>query len=141
MVFGGLILTNKFNPRIPSGIFLLNSSDNVDGGNTPIFYSCPLLTKVLSQSNITGNLTNDDRQDTSISYAGTWINLNANNSANSFIIFPNYGICGYADSDYGGTILINFKNRTNYPVIVNCPISNSCSSVKVFYHDILLVKT
>ena len=143
IVFGyGLTngLTNKFHFRFHNaGVYALNANDNLNEGITPIFWSCSNLTNVLNQPNITGALTDDDRQDTSNSASGNWINMNANNSINLFVLYKNYGFVAFDDPDYTG-IRINFKNRTNYPVIVNAGISNSVSSVKIYYCDREIVK-
>ena len=55
-------------------------------------YSCLNLTNLFSQPDTNSNLGCSNRQDFTVSDAGTYNNLNANDNIDGFVIYPNWGL-------------------------------------------------
>jgi hypothetical protein len=140
---GGL----SFNPSINTlNITRINSAYVggvwlIDGTNTgsfnalvPLFTSQPTLADINNQSALTFT-----RQTTSYATGGSYINPFDNfDKVDIAIVFPNWGIVGFVDSNYqtAGGILINFKNIYDYPVYVNFT-DNQMSSCLIYRNDVL----
>jgi hypothetical protein len=123
-----------------AGVYLLGSIGNPYDNTIPISYSCPDLTNMLNQPNISSNLTSSERQDFSSSISGSYINLNAfaNSSPDCAIIYPNFGCVVYNNTNYSGTILLNYKNSTPNAVCLKMSSINSAKSIKIYYFNQLI---
>lgn len=116
----------------------LNSRGNIAGvyflnGNyvTPLFFSCTDIDNAYNQQYTSGT-TNYTSQ--SGGAVGSWATLALNDSNNRFVVLPRYGLIGYQNNSYGGSVYINFKNNTNNPVIVSPSNTDDISSMKIYYN-------
>jgi hypothetical protein len=132
-VFWDVVYISSYYNFNGGGVFLLNSNNNYDSGATPLHYSCPLLTNVFNQPTTSGSISSADRTNFGESAAGSYIALTVNDSANSAIVYPNWGCVFYSNTDYAGTLLLNYQNNTKNPVCVNLSSSNAASSVRIYY--------
>ena len=113
------------------GVYMLGGT-----GNFLLPYSCIDLRNVFSQPYTSSLISNDDRQDIVQSISGYYSVINKNDNDNDgFLIYPNWGLVVYEHINYYGTILLNYKNKTNNPVCVKSSIANTASSIKIYYFD------
>jgi hypothetical protein len=103
-----------------------------------IYYSCSNLTNVYNQDDGSSSLTSSDRQDTTIALNGIYKFMSANDNISGVVVFPNFGCVLYSNADYTGTVLVNYKNRTQNPVCLTLAIPDVCSSIKLYYNDVLI---
>ena len=52
-----------------------------------------------------------------------------------FLVHPKYGIVGYDNTNYGGTIYLSYQNNNNYPQVVRPSSYNRILSLKIFYNS------
>jgi hypothetical protein len=125
------------------GVYILGSgtTGNPYDNTIQFSYSCPDLTNMLNQPNISSSLTSSDRQDFSSSISGSYTNLNAYafSGADCAVVYPNFGCVVYNNTNYSGTILLNYKNSTLNPVCVKMSSLNAAKSIKIYYFDQLIV--
>ena len=119
------------------GIILLDAIGSYNA-TLNIYYSCSNLTNVYNQPDGSSSLTSSDRQDTSLAMNGLYKFMNANDNISGVVVFPNYGCVLYSNSSYTGTVLVNYKNRTKNPVCLTLAIYDVCSSLKLYYNDVLI---
>lgn len=100
--------------------------------NFPIWKSITNLTNFTSQSSTSGALTTAQ----SGTVAGSYGSINTNDADALWLVSPNYGVIAYLNSGYTSTQLVNYKNLTNYPVIVVGSTASLTSSVRVYYNDV-----
>ena len=121
-----------------AGVWLYNGG----GGSYdiyPIFYTTPHLNNHLNQAYSSGT-AGFSKQDGNLSSAGEWTTSTLVNINDRFMVLPRFGIIGYANTSYGGNILLNYKNTTSNPVMVRGSSQNSIDSVKIFFNDALQEK-
>jgi hypothetical protein len=119
------------------GVYILGSIGNPYDNTIQVSYSCPDLTNMLNQPNISSSLGSSDRQDFSSSISGSYINLNAygNSSPDCCVVYPGWGCVVYNTVNYTGTVLLNYKNSTLNPVCVKMVTVNAAKSIKIYYFD------
>jgi hypothetical protein len=103
-----------------------------------IYFSCSNLTNLYNQSDGSSSLTSSERQDTSIALNGTYKYMSANDNCNGIVVYPNFGCVLYSNANYAGTVILNYKNTTKNPVCLNPAIGDACSSIKLYYNDVLI---
>jgi hypothetical protein len=106
-----------------------------------VSYSCPDLRNLFNQEfgQTSVALGSFDRQNYGEAIAGTYDYMNVNDDMDGAVVYPNWGCVVYADLNYTGSVLLNFKNSTNNPVCVKCSPINSATSIKIYYFDNELV--
>ena len=124
-----------------NGVIALGTSGTYND-SVLIPYSCPNLTNLFTQQYTSSNLGTSNRQDYTVSAAGTYKYLNAYANIDGFIIYPNWGIVVYNAINYGSTVICNYKNSTLNPVCIDVlsGYTNTAASIKVYYYDQMLVK-
>jgi hypothetical protein len=95
--------TNKF-PCFP-GLYLMSG---ITTSNTHIPY--PIF-KTMSDFNDTTSL---------------------NDTADAVLLMPGYRFQLYPSADYGGTLIVDTSNSTNFPTIIDIN-NNTASSIKLYY--------
>ena len=129
-------LSSNYDWKSP-GIILLDVNGAYNS-TLNIYYSCSNLTNVYNQPDGSSALTSLDRQDTSLALNGSYKFMNANDNISGVVVFPNYGCVLYSNSSYTGTVLVNYKNTTKNPVCLSLAIYDVCSSLKLYYNDVLI---
>jgi hypothetical protein len=122
-----------------NGVIALGTSGGYND-TVLIPYSCPNLTNLFTQQYTSSSLGSSNRQDFTVSAAGTYKYLNAYANIDGFIIYPNWGIVVYNAINYGGTVICNYKNSTKNPVCIDVASPNTGASLKVYYFDQMLEK-
>lgn len=115
--------------NIVAGVEVWNGS----GGSydrVPLYYTTPDLNNHLNQAQTSGTTDYTAESGTAV---GEWVSSVFRNINDRFLVMPNFGIIGYANINYGGSILINFRNTTKNPVTVRGSTQNSIDSVRIFY--------
>ena len=120
-----------------NGVIALGTSGGYND-TVLIPYSCPNLTNLFTQQYTSSSLGSSNRQDFTVSAAGTYKYLNAYANIDGFIIYPNWGIVVYNAINYGGTVICNYKNSTKNPVCIDVASPNTGASLKVYYFDQML---
>jgi len=125
---------SRINSSYVGGVWL------IDGTNTgtfnaaiPLFTSQTNLADINDQSSLTFT-----RQTTDYATGGSYLNPFDNfDKIDTIIVFPNWGIVGFVDSNYNaaGGILINYKNIYDFPVFVNVT-DNQMSSCLIYRNDV-----
>ena len=108
----------------------------IDGTNTgslnaliPLFTSQTNLGDINNQSAL-----NFDKQDTTLGAAGSYVNpFDNTDKIDRIIVFPRWGIVGYQDSGYAGTLNINYKNNYDFPVYVDLT-DNVMTSCRIYWN-------
>jgi len=102
----------------------------------PVMYSNPDLSNY--NINLTSTITDSDRQDTNLALnTGTGSVVYSGYSMidqSNYLIYPKYGIVLWAQTNYTGNILINYKNKSNNVVTVK-NVNGNKRSIKIYYMD------
>ncbi len=62
--------------------------------------------------------------------------MNMENVDSRYLIHPNYGVIAYDGTFQSSTVLLDFKNSTNNPVLVAPSSTNLASSVEIYFDDV-----
>ena len=103
-----------------------------------IYYSCSNLANIYNQADGSNSLTSSERQDTSIALNGSYKFMSGDNNISSIVLYPSFSCVLYSNVDYGGTVILDYKNSTNNPIFLTPAIPDTCSSLKLYYNDILI---
>lgn len=140
---GGNILINASNGKtrfvadsylmksFQAGVILIDDTGTIR--HFPVYYSCPNLNNLLQQTNTGGTINAISQSGGSV--VGTWSMLSTNNISDKIILLPNYGVIAYANTNYGGSIIGDFKNNTMNPICFKLSSINNTSSIKVYWND------
>lgn len=128
---------NSYNIRnYVAGVCMLNYN-GTHIPSVPYFYSITDLSNWTSQT-YTSGISDYSSQ---IGFpVGSWGSFSQTNVDDYYLVLPNFGIVGYDSTGYTGTVLLNYKNITNNPVIVQPTSNNTISSVKIYFNDNELTK-
>ena len=103
---------------------------------TPVLNSKADLTTNLYNQSITSGAHSSPQSGTAV---GTW---NTGSSLllkdSRYLVYPNFGLIVYNALNYGGAIILNFKNTTSAPVFVRTTADNTGRSIKVYFNDVEL---
>jgi len=93
------------------------------------------MTNLYNQANGSSSLTSSERQDTSLASNGSYKYMSTNDNCSGVVAFPNFGCVLYSNADYSRTVILNCKNTIENPICLTPAISDSCSSLKLYYND------
>lgn len=97
----------------------------------PLFYSITDMSNWTSQSHTSGTTGYTSQSGSAV---GSWSSFDQQDVDDIYLVYPQFGLVGYGNTAYSGTIYINFKNNTNNPVIVRPSSINSIKSIEIFYN-------
>jgi hypothetical protein len=66
--------------------------------------------------------------------------LGCDNKDNYWLVLPNYGLIVYNSAGWTGTVYLNYRNKTNNPVVVAGTTIQGATSVKVYFDSVELIK-
>jgi hypothetical protein len=115
------------------GVYLINTFSATGFAFLPIFKSTPNLTNNYTGQAATSGAVSTAQSGTAV---GSFSNINAGNSDNFWLVYPNYGLIAYAFTVYGGVIRINFKNLETMPVVVVGSTTDDIESIKIYYDGV-----
>jgi hypothetical protein len=120
-------------PNFVAGVYLINSIALTQHISLPIFYSCKNLGNVFGIPSETFT-----RQLDTEAAAGSYNSLGVADSDNRYLVYPGYGLVVYNDTDYSGTVRVNYKNTSIYPVAILTTNNETGSSIRVYFNNLEL---
>jgi len=123
-----------------AGIYIINNIATAQNIMLPIFYSCTDLLNITSQPTTSGAVPTTDGGAVSGEVGvGNYDLVGCNNKDNYWLVYPNYGLKVYNSTGWGGTVYINYRNKTNNPVVVSGTTAQAGSSCKIYFDSVELV--
>ena len=116
------------------GIWLRDGAWNASN-SYPIYGSVLNMQNLFNQLNTSGSVTTA----ASGTAVGTWSSPNIENIDDFYIVSPGWGLIVYDETNYttgGSGIVLNFKNTTLRPVLVEPVSKNKAGSIRVYFNDI-----
>jgi len=132
-------LNNPIDTFSDCGVWLVNTASGQMGYVYPLFKSVSDLTNFTNQTEVVGSTV--PQGEANAIYGppqGTFYPVTINDVDDYFIVYPKWSLVGYSNAGYGGLIRINYYNNTNDVKTVRAVVSNSLSSVRIFYNHVLL---
>lgn len=124
-----------------AGVYIINNIAVAQNIMLPIFYSVTDLTNIMFQPTTTGAVpTTDGGAIPGTTGVGNYNVLGCDNKDNYWLVYPNYGLIVYNSAGWTGTIYLNYRNKTNNPVVVAGTTIQGATSVKVYFDGVELVK-
>jgi hypothetical protein len=124
-----------------AGVYIINNIAVAQNIMLPIFYSVTDLTNIMSQPTTSGAVpTTDGGATPGETGVGNYNVLGCDNKDNYWLVYPNYGLKVYNSAGWGGTIYLNYRNKTNNPVVVAGTTIQGATSVKVYFDGVELIK-
>jgi len=124
-----------------AGIYIINNIAVAQNIMLPIFYSVTDLTNLMSQPSTSGAVpTTDGGAYSGQTGVGNYNVLGCDNKDNYWLVYPNYGLIVYNSAGWTGTVYLNYRNKTNNPVVVSGTTIQGATSVKVFFDSVELIK-
>jgi len=114
------------------GVYLVNTNGAGYPVYIPLIYTCTDLGNYTNQPITSGVLTTSQ----SGTVAGSYITFAITSCDNFFLVNPNYGIIGYQNTGFTGSIYLNYKNLTHNVVMVRASTIDATRSVRIFYNDL-----
>ena len=116
-----------------AGVYLINGNALNIGGGIPIFYSGSLA-NCWGQAYVSGTTNYYAAAGTPV---GSWASPNVVLIDDLYMIYPGYAAVGYGN---GWVIYLNFKNKTNGPVLVRPSSPNSITVMDIYFDGKYLIK-
>ena len=117
------------------GVFMITLQGSTDIRTAVLNSKADLATNLYNQA-ITSGVHSSPQSGTAV---GTW---NTGSSLllkdSKYLVYPNFGLIVYNALNYGGTIILNFKNTTSSPVFVRTTADNTGRSIKVYFNNVEL---
>jgi hypothetical protein len=124
-----------------AGVYIINNIAVAQNIMLPIFYSVTDLTNIMSQPTTSGAVpTTDGGAFSGETGVGNYNVLGCDNKDNYWLVYPNYGLKVYNSAGWGGTVYLNYRNKTNNPVVVAGTTIQGATSVKVYFDSVELIK-
>ena len=124
-----------------AGVYIINNIAVAQNIMLPIFYSVTDLTNIMFQPTTTGAVpTTDGGAIPGTTGVGNYNVLGCDNKDNYWLVYPNYGLIVYNSAGWTGTIYLNYRNKTNNPVVVAGTTIQGATSVKVYFDGVELIK-
>lgn len=124
-----------------AGVYIINNIAVAQNIMLPIFYSVTDLTNIMSQPTTTGAVpTTDGGAYSGQTGVGNYNVLGCDNKDNYWLVYPNYGLIVYNSAGWTGTVYLNYRNKTNNPVVVAGTTIQGATSVKVYFDSVELIK-
>ena len=124
-----------------AGIYIINNIAVAQNIMLPIFYSVSDLTNIMFQPTTSGAVpTTDGGAYSGQTGVGNYNVLGCDNKDNYWLVYPNYGLIVYNSAGWTGTIYLNYRNKTNNPVVVAGTTIQGATSVKVYFDGVELIK-
>lgn len=124
-----------------AGVYIINNIAVAQNIMLPIFYSVTDLTNIMFQPTTTGAVpAADGGAVPGTSGVGNYNVLGCDNKDNYWLVYPNYGLIVYNSAGWTGTIYLNYRNKTNNPVVVAGTTIQGATSVKVYFDGVELIK-
>ena len=71
---------------------------------------------------------------------GNYNVLGCDNKDNYWLVYPNYGLIVYNSAGWTGTVYLNYRNKTNNPVVVAGTTIQGATSCKIYFDGVELLK-
>jgi hypothetical protein len=124
-----------------AGIYIINNIAVAQNIMLPIFYSVTDLTNIMSQPTTSGAVpTTDGGAVPGETGVGNYNVLGCDNKDNYWLVYPGYGLKVYNSAGWGGTVYLNYRNKTSNPVVVAGTTIQGATSVKVYFDGVELIK-
>jgi hypothetical protein len=124
-----------------AGVYIINNIAVAQNIMLPIFYSVTDLTNIMFQPTTSGAVpTTDGGAYSGQTGVGNYNVLGCDNKDNYWLVYPNYGLIVYNSAGWTGTVYLNYRNKTNNPVVVAGTTIQGATSVKVFFDSVELIK-
>jgi hypothetical protein len=124
-----------------AGVYIINNIAVAQNIMLPIFYSVSDLTNIMFQPTTSGAVpTTDGGAYSGQTGVGNYNVLGCDNKDNYWLVYPNYGLIVYNSAGWTGTIYLNYRNKTNNPVVVAGTTIQGATSVKVYFDGVELIK-
>jgi hypothetical protein len=123
-----------------AGIYITNNIAVAQNIMLPVFYSVSDLLNITGQTTTTGAVpTTDGGAFSGQVGVGNYNVIGCDNKDNYWLVYPNYGLIVYNSTGWTGTIYLNYRNKTNNPVVVAGTTISAGSSVKVYFDSVELL--
>jgi hypothetical protein len=126
-------------PYQSAGIIMCDAGNPNIGNQCPIYYSCNNMDNLYGQpiTSTAFNTSNAQPQNTDFGNAvGNYEKGSMVAIQDNIIVYPHWGLLGFDATGYGGSVIVNYKNTTNTPVVISCNSNNSLRSIVVYFYDI-----
>jgi len=123
-----------------AGVYIINNIAVAQNIMLPIFYSCTDLLNITSQPTTSGAVpTTDGGAFSGEVGVGNYDLVGCNNKDNYWLVYPNYGLKVYNSTGWGGTVYLNYRNKTSNPVVVAGTTTQAGSSCRIYFDSVELV--
>lgn len=124
-----------------AGVYIINNIAVAQNIMLPIFYSVTDLTNIMYQPTVSGAVpTTDGGAIPGTTGVGNYNQLGCDNKDNYWLVLPNYGLIVYNSAGWSGTVYLNYRNKTNNPVVVAGTTIQGATSVKIYFDGVELIK-
>jgi hypothetical protein len=132
-------LYHCFRNAVP-GIILYNNIAVGQNIGLPIFYSISDLLNITGQPTTSGAVpTTDGGAFPGQVGVGNYNIVGCDNKDNYWLVSPGYGLIVYNATGFSGSVYINYRNKTNNPVVVAGTTISAGSSVEVYFDGVKLL--
>lgn len=114
-----------------AGVFILINNAG-PGGMIPLPYTIAAYSNITNQQYTSGTVGFQAQSGANV---GSWQMININDRDAYYYVRPDFGVIVWTNTNFSGTVRLNFKNTYRHPVIVRPDQESEGSSCKIYYKD------